>query len=170
MKSIFAALFLILKIVSAEFEIDESVLFGLGEGCGSKDISHNVNFLKWLENCKVIYGHLRIANLASEKINEFQFPELRHVTDYVVFDNVSNLVSLEKLFPSLTTILGEKTFRGSSLLIFNNPNLLTIGLKSLRQVRDGIIKIENNPSLCFVKTINWNLLTNKSEVIHSVRN
>ena len=129
MKIIFAALVLILKNSLAEFDIDESVLFNLGGGCGSKDISHNVNFLKSLENCKVIYGHLRIANLASEKISEFQFPELKHVTDYVVFDNVSNLASLEKLFPNLTTILGERTFRGSSFLVTNNPNLSKIALK-----------------------------------------
>lgn len=38
-------------------------------------------------------------------------------------------------------------------------NYQEIGLKSLTQIARGSVRIEKNPALCFVDTIDWSLIT-----------
>jgi hypothetical protein len=169
MKFILVILFVIISGSGGVFDLDDSVLAELDQSCGSRDVRFDVKFLTWLENCKIVFGHVRISNIDSEKINEFSFPLLQHVTDFILLDNVASLKSVSSLFPNLTTIQGERTFRGSSLIIVNNSDLANLGLSKLQQIQNGDVKIEENPKLCFVKTIKWNVIAVGARVLISVR-
>lgn len=164
MKFVLWIFFTIYGIIFSDINVDESVLFELGQGCGSKDIRYDSKHLKLLENCKVIFGYLRISDMNFESEDFEKFPELIQVSDYVLIDNVKNLTSLSNLFPNLTTIEGEVTYRGSSLVITANQNLTSVGLKSLTQIRNGNVKIENNPELCFVETVDWAAIIKKNSL------
>lgn len=149
-----STIFLIIDLlngVQSLSEIDESVLYILGEGCGSKDIRYEPKQLQLLENCKVIFGNLRISDMPDarkEDFDEFTFPNLNQVTGFVIVHYVSGLETLSNLFPNLVSIKGDETFRGSSLVIRSNMNLTSIGLKSLTRIGNGD-GINGNPQLCF---------------------
>lgn len=155
------SLFLLCRAHALESEIHESILFELGRGCKSKVIRYDPKQLQLLENCRIIFGNLRISDMPqarSEDFKEFSFPSLIQVTGYLLVDNVNGLETFSRMFPNLTSIGGEKTFAGSSFVIRNNKSLKKIELKSLTQIGDGGVSITGNPNLCFVQTINWKLM------------
>ena len=64
-------------------------------------------------------------------------------------------------FPNLTIIRGFELFDQYSLVIFENLHLRELGLANLLKITNGSIRIANNPSLCYVLTVNWiEILTN----------
>lgn len=159
-------------VVECEFKIDESILFGLGKSCNSKDIRYDPKQLELLKNCCMIYGNLRISDMpeaTTEQFKEFSYPNLTLITGYLVINNVNGLKTLSKLFPNLTAINGDETFREYSLLISKNLELKEIALPSLTQIGSGIIKVEGNPKLCFNFTGDYSKLTkNSPELLISV--
>ncbi|KAF7492360.1 Insulin receptor [Sarcoptes scabiei] len=133
--------------------------------CESVDIRNSVSHFKKLANCTIIEGHLRIVlidNGIAADYENIQFPMLREVTDYVLFFRVMGLQSLAKMFPNLSVIRGRKLLHNYAFVIYEMLHLQEIGLKNLTSILRGDIRIQKNPNLCFVDTIDWSRIAQSS--------
>uniref|UniRef100_A0A665TGP9 Tyrosine-protein kinase receptor n=1 Tax=Echeneis naucrates TaxID=173247 RepID=A0A665TGP9_ECHNA len=132
----------------------------------SKDIRNNVTNLQTLENCTVIEGHLKILLMFRTKPEDFRgltFPKLRVVTDYLLLFRVYGLESLSDLFPNLTVIRGNNLFFNYALVVFEMLQLREIGLHSLMNITRGAVRIEKNPDLCYLSTLDWSKILDSME-------
>ncbi|XP_041639602.1 insulin-like growth factor 1 receptor [Cheilinus undulatus] len=137
------------------------------EICGpSIDIGNDISEFRRLENCTVVEGYLQILligdknnnNINQEVFRSLSFPKLTMITDYLLLFRVSGLDSLSTLFPNLTVIRGQKLFYNYALVIFEMTSLKDIGLSNLRNITRGAIRIEKNPELCYLDSIDWSLI------------
>uniref|UniRef100_A0A8B9LBQ8 Tyrosine-protein kinase receptor n=1 Tax=Astyanax mexicanus TaxID=7994 RepID=A0A8B9LBQ8_ASTMX len=123
-----------------------------------------VNEFKKLENCTVVEGYLQILLIGDKNHNPYQefrtlsFPKLRMVTDYLLLFRVAGLDSLSMLFPNLTVIRGRNLFYNYALVIFEMTSLKDIGLYNLKNITRGAIRIEKNPELCYLDSVDWSLI------------
>lgn len=127
----------------------------------SVDIRNTIGQFDVLRGCSVVEGSVQI--LLFDSVNEslfsnITFPELREITDYLMLYRVNGLRSIGHLFPNLAVIRGQKTFFGYSFVVFEMSSLQEIGLYSLTDITHGLIRIDKNPSLCFVNSIDWELI------------
>ncbi|XP_071393773.1 insulin-like growth factor 1 receptor, partial [Centroberyx affinis] len=137
-----------------------------GEICGpSIDIRNEISEFKRLENCTVVEGYLQILlisdktnNLNQELFRSLSFPKLTVITDYLLLFRVSGLDSLSTLFPNLSVIRGRNLFYNYALVIFEMTSLKDIGLYNLRNITRGTIRIEKNPELCYLDSVDWSLI------------
>ncbi|XP_014893171.1 insulin receptor-like [Poecilia latipinna] len=137
-----------------------------GEICQSKNIRNNVTNLRSLENCTIIEGHLKILLMFGAKSADFQglsFPKLRVVTDYVLLFRVYGLETLSDLFPNLTVIRGNNLFFNYALVIYEMLQLKEVGLHSLMNITRGAVRIEKNPDLCYLATLDWSMILDSVE-------
>ncbi|TNM98429.1 hypothetical protein fugu_014675 [Takifugu bimaculatus] len=137
-----------------------------GEICSSKDIRNSATNLQALENCTVIEGHLKILLIFGTKPEDFRglsFPKLVVVTDYLLLFRVYGLESLSDLFPNLTVIRGTNLFFNYALVIFEMLQLREIGLHSLMNITRGAVRIEKNPDLCYLSTLDWSKILDSVE-------
>lgn len=133
--------------------------------CGDIDIRFDVAQFHLLEKCRTVQGNV-VFLLFDDEVdasvnNNISFPLLTEITGYMLLYRVTIFKSLSQVFPNLSVIRGDKLFQGHSLIIYENPGLEIIGLENLKVIDKGTVRIEKNPSLCFVKTIDW------SEIVHS---
>ncbi|XP_044049461.1 insulin-like growth factor 1b receptor [Siniperca chuatsi] len=137
------------------------------EICGpSIDIGNDISEFRRLENCTVVEGYLQILligdknnnNINQEVFRSLSFPKLTTITDYLLLFRVSGLDSLSTLFPNLTVIRGRNLFYNYALVIFEMTSLKDIGLYNLRNITRGAIRIEKNPELCYLDSIDWSLI------------
>ncbi|XP_076011611.1 insulin-like growth factor 1b receptor [Genypterus blacodes] len=136
------------------------------EICGpSIDIGNDISEFRRLENCTVVEGYLQILligdknnNINQEFFRSLSFPKLTMITDYLLLFRVSGLDSLSTLFPNLTVIRGRSLFYNYALVIFEMTSLKDIGLYNLRNITRGAIRIEKNPELCYLDSIDWSLI------------
>uniref|UniRef100_A0A3B3Z501 Tyrosine-protein kinase receptor n=1 Tax=Poecilia mexicana TaxID=48701 RepID=A0A3B3Z501_9TELE len=132
----------------------------------SKNIRNNVTNLRSLENCTIIEGHLKILLMFGAKSADFQglsFPKLRVVTDYVLLFRVYGLETLSDLFPNLTVIRGNNLFFNYALVIYEMLQLKEVGLHSLMNITRGAVRIEKNPDLCYLATLDWSMILDSVE-------
>ncbi|XP_028969810.1 insulin-like growth factor 1 receptor [Esox lucius] len=137
-----------------------------GEICGpSIDIGNDISEFRRLENCTIVEGYLQILligdknnNINQEVFRSLSFPKLTMITDYLLLFRVSGLDSLSTLFPNLTVIRGRNLFYNYALVIFEMTSLKDIGLHSLRNITRGAIRIEKNPELCYLDSVDWSLI------------
>ncbi|XP_030640269.1 insulin receptor b [Chanos chanos] len=144
-----------------------------GEICQSKDIRNNVTNLRTLENCTVIEGHLKILLMFKTKREDFRgltFPKLTVITDYLLLFRVYGLDSLSDLFPNLTVIRGNNLFFNYALVLFEMLQLKEIGLHSLMNITRGAVRVEKNPDLCYLSTIDWSKILDSVEDNYIVAN
>ncbi|XP_054900343.1 insulin receptor b [Poeciliopsis prolifica] len=137
-----------------------------GEICQSKNIRNNVTNLQSLENCTIIEGHLKILLMFGAKSGDFHglsFPKLRVVTDYVLLFRVYGLETLSNLFPNLTVIRGNNLFFNYALVIYEMLQLKEVGLHSLMNITRGAVRIEKNPDLCYLATLDWSMILDSVE-------
>ncbi|KAG7525081.1 insulin receptor-like [Solea senegalensis] len=135
------------------------------EICPKQDIRNSVANLQSLENCTVIEGHLKILLMFRTKPEDFRglsFPKLTVITDYLLIFRVYGLETLSDLFPNLTVIRGNNLFFNYALVVFEMLQLREIGLHSLMNITRGAVRIEKNPDLCYLSTLDW------SKVLDSV--
>uniref|UniRef100_A0AAQ4PTU2 Tyrosine-protein kinase receptor n=1 Tax=Gasterosteus aculeatus aculeatus TaxID=481459 RepID=A0AAQ4PTU2_GASAC len=131
----------------------------------SKDIRNNVTNLQSVENCTIIEGHLKILLMFKTKTEDFRglsYPRLQVVTDYVLLFRVYGLEALTDLFPNLAVIRGNNLFFNYALVIYEMLQLKEVGLHSLMNITRGAVRIEKNPDLCYLATLDW------SKVLDSV--
>lgn len=134
--------------------------------CQSKDIRNNVTNLHSVENCTIIEGHLKILLMFKTKSEDFRglsFPKLRVVTDYVLLFRVYGLETLSDLFPNLTVIRGNNLFFNYALVIYEMLQLKEVGLHSLMNITRGAVRIEKNPDLCYLATLDWSKILDSVE-------
>ncbi|XP_063741563.1 insulin receptor a [Eleginops maclovinus] len=137
-----------------------------GEVCPSKDIRNNVTNLRTLENCTVIEGHLKILLMFRTKPEDFRglsYPKLTVVTDYLLLFRVYGMETLSDLFPNLTVIRGNNLFFNYALVMFEMLQLREIGLHSLMNITRGAVRIEKNPDLCYLSTLDWSKILDTVE-------
>ncbi|XP_004539804.1 insulin-like growth factor 1b receptor [Maylandia zebra] len=137
------------------------------EICGPNiDIGNDITEFRRLENCTVVEGYLQILLIGDKNNNinnqevfrSLSFPKLTMITDYLLLFRVSGLDSLSTLFPNLTVIHGRNLFYNYALVIFEMTSLKDIGLYNLRNITRGAIRIEKNPELCYLDSIDWSLI------------
>uniref|UniRef100_A0A4W6FNY3 Tyrosine-protein kinase receptor n=1 Tax=Lates calcarifer TaxID=8187 RepID=A0A4W6FNY3_LATCA len=136
------------------------------EFCPSKDIRNNVTNLQSLENCTIIEGHLKILLMFKTKTDDFRglsYPKLRVVTDYVLLFRVYGLETLSDLFPNLTVIRGNNLFFNYALVLYEMLQLKEVGLHSLMNITRGAVRIEKNPDLCYLATLDWSKILDSVE-------
>uniref|UniRef100_A0A674E262 Tyrosine-protein kinase receptor n=1 Tax=Salmo trutta TaxID=8032 RepID=A0A674E262_SALTR len=134
--------------------------------CSSKDIRNNVTNLRSLENCTVIEGHLKIILMFKTKPEDFRglsYPKLTVVTDFLLLFRVYGMESLKDLFPNLTVIRGNNLFFNYALVFFEMLQLRDIGLHSLMNITRGAVRIEKNPDLCYLSTLDWSKILDTVE-------
>ncbi|XP_073328728.1 insulin-like growth factor 1a receptor [Pagrus major] len=147
-----------------------------GEICGpSIDIRNEISEFKRLENCTVVEGYLQILlindrtnNIHQELFRSLSFPKLTVITDYLLLFRVSGLDSLSMLFPNLSVIRGRNLFYDYALVIYEMTSLKDIGLYNLRNITRGAMRIEKNPELCYLDSVDWSLIMDagKSNIIN----
>ncbi|TRY92519.1 hypothetical protein DNTS_004171 [Danionella cerebrum] len=141
--------------------------------CPSTDIRNNATNLGVLENCTVIEGHLKILLMfktTPEDFNGLSFPKLLMITDYLLIFRVYGLESLGKLFPNLTVIRGNNLFFNYALVMFEMIQMKEIGLHSLTNITRGAVRIEKNPNLCYLSTLDWSKILDSVEDNYIVAN
>lgn len=134
--------------------------------CGpSIDIRNEISEFKRLENCTVVEGYLQILlindktkNINQEDFRSLSFPKLTVITDYLLLFRVSGLDSLSMLFPNLSVIRGRNLFYNYALVIYEMTSLKDIGLYNLRNITRGAMRIEKNPELCYLDSVDWSLI------------
>lgn len=129
--------------------------------CKSVDIRNTLDQFDVLRGCSVVEGFVQI--LLFDNVNEslfanITFPELTEITDYLLLYRVNGLRSLGQLFPNLSVIRGQKLFFEYSLVVFEMSSLQEMALYSLTDILHGQIRIDKNPSLCFVNSIDWDII------------
>lgn len=80
---------------------------------------------------------------------------------------VFGLTSVGQLFPNLIVIRGKVVKFNYALVLYEVNQLQDIGLKSLISIQRGFVRIQNNPDLCFVNTVNWTAITQKGSSTES---
>ncbi|XP_015220966.1 insulin receptor b isoform X1 [Lepisosteus oculatus] len=144
-----------------------------GEICKSMDIRNNITHLHAIENCTVIEGHLKILLMFKTKPEDFRglrFPKLTMITDYLLLFRVYGLESLRDLFPNLTVVRGTNLFFNYALVLFEMLQLKEIGLHSLMNITRGAVRIEKNPDLCYLSTLDWSKILDSVEDNYIVSN
>lgn len=144
-----------------------------GEICHSKDIRNNVTNLQVLENCTIIEGHLKILLMFKTKTEDFRglsYPKLRVVTDYLLLFRVYGLETLADLFPNLMVIRGNNLFFNYALVIYEMLQMKEVGLHSLMNITRGAVRIEKNPDLCYLATLDWSKILDSMEDNYIVAN
>uniref|UniRef100_A0A8C6U6K6 Tyrosine-protein kinase receptor n=1 Tax=Neogobius melanostomus TaxID=47308 RepID=A0A8C6U6K6_9GOBI len=130
------------------------------------DIGNDISEFRRLENCTVVEGYLQILLIGDKSNNStnhevfhtLSFPKLTMITDYLLLFRVSGLDSLSTLFPNLSVIRGRNLFYNYALVVFEMTSLKDIGLYNLSNITRGAIRIEKNPELCYLDSIDWSLI------------
>ncbi|ALC45735.1 CG3837 [Drosophila busckii] len=125
--------------------------------CGSMELRTVADF-RQIRNCSLIVGHVHIAQLQLDgnvSLSELQ-SEATEITDYLMIYRSLGLLTLESIFPKLQLIRGQQLlFNQYALVVYENLHLRELGLISLLRVQNGDIRINSNPMLCFVHSIDW---------------
>ena len=111
-----------------------------------------------LANCTVIEGELQILLIDYAKPEDYDslhFPDLVEIKDFLLLYRVQGLRSLRNIFPNLAVIRGEKLFSNYALIAFEMQSLEELGLVSLTSIPKGAVRLEANPNLCYIETIDW---------------
>ena len=89
-------------LLSTLFESSEAKI------CSSMNIKRDVRRFQNLTDCDIIEGHLIVASFEEDESFELTFPKLKEVTEYVILYEAQNIVKLDRLFPNLAVIRGNK--------------------------------------------------------------
>nr|UVI03456.1 insulin receptor [Grapholita molesta] len=121
------------------------------------DIRNHPEALLKLKGCRIIEGQLSIVlmeHITSKGYN-MTFPELYEVTGYILIYRMQHISNLGDLFPNLSVVRGLSLFKDYSIVIFDNENLVSLGLRSLTYIENGAVRIQHNDRLCYINTIDW---------------
>ncbi|XP_069763300.1 receptor tyrosine-protein kinase erbB-2-like [Narcine bancroftii] len=132
-------------------------------------MSNNIDSFK---GCTKIFGSLvflpetfsgnpaaKIQALDPRKLQVFS--TLTEITGYLYIEawpqNFTNL----KAFENLAIIRGRLLYSGAYALLVQNLQIQSLGLRSLKEISNGLVLIHQNPNLCYVNTIPWRQLFKK---------
>lgn len=94
--------------------------------CQSRDVRNSPENFKQLEGCRVIEGFLMISLM--DRYNEshyenWSFPLLTEITDFLLVYRVNGLKTLMKLFPNLRIIRGNQLIKDYALIVYEMMHL-----------------------------------------------
>ena len=112
----------------------------------------NVTQFKQLERCIRIEGSLTFTSFT---YNNFSFPNLLFIGDYLKIHKIDNLFSVKQLLPNLAHIRTPDYLIVDDLIITENRDLEKLEFKKLMKISQGYVKIKGNPRLCFSDIISW---------------
>lgn len=130
--------------------------------CSNVEIRNQVSNFKRLNNCTVVEGYVQITLIEytdESEFNKLSYPKLREITGYLLLYRVYGLKSLSILFPNLVVIRGQVLFFNYAFVIFELPDIEEIGLGNLMRIVRGGVRMEKNPQLCYIGTIDWMKVT-----------
>ncbi|XP_017057664.1 insulin-like receptor [Drosophila ficusphila] len=141
--------------------------------CESLEINE-IEDLRKLQNCTHVEGHVRLAYLdfaAGNYSADLLASNVTEISDYLMVYRCIGLLSLQLIFPRLRIIRGHSLlFDQYSLVVYDNRNLRELGFVELLRIQKGSIRVESNPLLCFVETVDWvYLMGNATQQHYSLR-
>ncbi|XP_036146603.1 insulin-like receptor [Monomorium pharaonis] len=140
--------------------------------CQSIDIRNNVSEFSKLKGCRIVEGFVQISLIDRAEPSDyanFSFPELVEITDFLLLYRVNGLKTLANLFPNLAVIRGNSLIMNYALMAFEMMHLQEIGLHSLTNILRGSVHFEKNPMLCFVDTIDWDIIAKAGNGEHFIK-
>lgn len=144
--------------------------------CPGVHIRNDLKSFEQLQGCKIIDGPLTIALVSNQTFpyepkdyENITFPDLIEVTDYLLFFRVQGLTTLAKLFPNLSVIRGRELVSNFALIIYEMMHLQKINLPNLNDILRGSVRIESNPNLCYVATVNWETICKHTFTPHFIK-
>lgn len=102
--------------------------------------------------------------IKENEIVDISFPDLVEITGYLMLYRISGLTTLSNLFPNLAIIRGNDLFKDYALIIYEMIELKYLGLKNLVTIERGNVRIEKNEKLCFVDTVDWKRIIEKTTI------
>ncbi|KAK6028704.1 receptor L domain protein, partial [Ostertagia ostertagi] len=109
-------------------------------------------------NCSVVEGSMVLSLIQNANVTEADFPmfqHLREITGSLLIFQVRKLSTLSRIFPNLRIIGGQNLIQHFSLIIYQNEDLIDIGLTKLRLIRNGGVRIAENNKMCYSRYIDW---------------
>lgn len=82
---------------------------------------------------------------------------------------VQGLRSIGSLFPNLTVIRGHQLFVNYALVVYEMMHLQEIGLHSLTDITRGSVRFETNSVLCYVDTVDWDMIAKNGKGENVIR-
>ncbi|XP_035217767.1 insulin-like peptide receptor [Stegodyphus dumicola] len=76
--------------------------------------------------------------------------------------------SIGKIFPNLAVIRGNSLFHNYAFVVNEMYQLQEIGLSRLTDILRGSVRIEKNPGLCYVDTVDWDLIAKEGKGGHYI--
>lgn len=122
--------------------------------------------LKDLSHCRVVEGFVQILLIDQNDTHNFEnisFPLLTEITDFLLVFRVKGLKSIGQLFPNLAVIRGRALFNNYALVVYEVFDLEEIALKSLIHIGRGAVRVEKNPNLCHVDSIDWTKIAHNTK-------
>ncbi|KAL1395916.1 hypothetical protein pipiens_010885 [Culex pipiens pipiens] len=138
-----------------------TLIASVEEVCGSVDVRNSPTNLERLKDCVVVEGfvHILLIDKYTEaSFENYTFPLLTEITEYLLLFRVNGLRTLQKLFPNLTVIRGKKLVTNYAIVIYELMHIEEVGLSSLMYIQRGGVRIEKNPKLCFANTVDWDAI------------
>ncbi|KAH0546693.1 hypothetical protein KQX54_013740 [Cotesia glomerata] len=139
--------------------------------CQSIDIRNSVTQFSRLKGCRVVEGFVQILLIDHADDSAYAnltFPDLIEITGYLLLYRVNGLRSIGQLFPNLTVIRGHSLFINYALVAFEMMHLQEVGLYSLTDILRGSVRFEKNPMLCYVDTIDWDIIAKAGNGEHVI--
>ncbi|XP_018426750.1 PREDICTED: epidermal growth factor receptor-like [Nanorana parkeri] len=151
---------------------------GIGHGKLQSSMSIDATNIDDFENCTIVQGDILILNFAktgdiftnTPKLNPEKLKNLktiREITGYLVIQWWPEIYADLSIFENLEIIRGRTKHSGYVSLAIIGTKITSLGLRSLKEVSDGDVRIQRNENLCFVDSINWKPMfrTNRAEII-----
>ncbi|XP_032906398.1 epidermal growth factor receptor isoform X1 [Amblyraja radiata] len=145
-----------------------------------KDVmSINSTNIDSFKNCTKINGNVVIlevtfngdsyskaAPLLLEKLEVFR--TVREITGYFLIQSwPANYTDLQ-VFENLEIIRGRTLHHSHVSFAVVNLGISSLGLRSLKEISDGYVRIINNTKLCYVQTLNWLQLFKSTKQSHFI--
>ncbi|XP_053706397.1 receptor tyrosine-protein kinase erbB-3b isoform X2 [Synchiropus splendidus] len=120
-------------------------------------------------NCTKIQGslHFLVTGILGDDFRNIPPLDARRLEVFRTVREISDILNIQSwprelsdlsVFSSLTTIQGRSLDKRFSLMVMHVPSLTSLGLRSLREISDGSVYISQNPQLCYLHTVDWQVL------------
>ena len=132
----------------------------------NRDEDSKMSILQKYANCSVVEGSISITSaLYTDQDTNYSMPKLIEVTDFVLLYRADEITSFSDIFPRLAVIRGHKLVQFYALAIFQNAGMKDVGLRSLTHIMNGGVRIEKNPSLCYVQMsmVDWTKIVQRKD-------
>ncbi|KAF5916790.1 hypothetical protein HPG69_012149, partial [Diceros bicornis minor] len=155
---------------------------GIGIGEFKDTLSINATNIKHFKNCTSISGDLHILPVAFRGDSFTRTPPLdpkeldilktvKEITGFLLIQAWPENRTDLHAFENLEIIRGRTKQHGQFSLAVVGLDIMSLGLRSLKEISDGDVIISGNRNLCYANTINWKKLfgtsSQKTKIINN---